>query len=203
MPDPDVRANTPSTVHPDESPGGFADYLASQRPLAAVTTMPRDLAVSTGSSQSTQTLRLSLFTAPIALTVANVGIVAGGTAAGATPTLIRVGLYTVSSTLALTLVASTPNDTALLAVASTRYTKALSASYTFVVGQRYAAGILVVTGATAPTVSGNGALVAGSIALAPQMGASIFAQADLPASVIAATVVSGASNNRPYVEFLP
>lgn len=73
-----------------------------------------------------------------------------GSQANSGVTLVRVGLWTVDpSSLGLTLVASTANDTTLGNTAYTGYPKALQSPYTFIEGQRYAAGILQVASTVA------------------------------------------------------
>lgn len=78
-----------------------------------------------------------------------------GTAAGATPTLCKLGIWLVDpSSGDLTLVASTANDTTLWAATTTLYKTVLTSAYTLVEGQRYALGALCVTAATAPILAG-------------------------------------------------
>lgn len=184
-----------------------ADLLAKERLDPDLLTtgegcFPRDKVVANTVPTGNQSLRLSYFTARKSETITQVRILSGGTAAGATPTLVRVGLYTVAANGDITLVASTANDTTLLASGSTSYTKALQASYAKVAGQRYAVGILVVTGATAPTVCGGPNFInATESGLAPKLGGLVGSQADLPSSVVAASVSDGAQ--RPYVVMLP
>lgn len=86
---------------------------------------------------------LSYFTAKSNATVAQAKFETGSQGNSAV-TLVRVGLWTVAANGDLALVASTPNDTSLGNAGYTGYTKALSVSYTFVPGQRYAAGVLQV-----------------------------------------------------------
>ncbi len=112
------------------------------------------------------------------------------TAAGATPTLVRYGLYEANASGDLTLRASTANDTALLAAADTRYFKAFSASWQIKAGRRYAISILVVTAAAAPTLLGLPAVAAGFDAGVaaifsqdPKRSSNFAAQTDLVASV--------------------
>lgn len=150
---------------------------------------------------SSQTMRLAYFTARKSETVTQARVIVGSTAAAATPTLIRFGVYTVDSGGALALIASTANDTALLSVTQTAYTKAFSASWSKVQGTRYAAGALVVTGAAAPNIYGVAPAVSTEAGQDPKLGASIGGQTDLPAS---ATVgQAAASNQLPYVVLLP
>lgn len=165
---------------------------------------PYDRAWATaGLTMTTQTLRLSYFTAHKSVSVSSVLVLQGSTAAGATPTLVRFGLWTAGRDGALNaLVASTANDTALLAgSANTEVTKALSASYTFIPGQRYAGGALVVTAATAPTILGRGTgNVSATAKRVPCLSGSVGSQTDLPTSVAAGSV--SANTNSPYIAFI-
>lgn len=147
-------------------------------------------------------LRLAYFTAPRAEVWTQVGWVGGTVAAGATPTLVRWGLYLVAANGDLTLVASTPNDTALFAVASAAGSKSFSVPYAAVAGQRYAIGVLVVSAAAIPSIQGvslNQATVQAS--LAPRITGVIPAQADLPLAPLAGAV--NASNAAFGAQILP
>jgi hypothetical protein len=139
---------------------------------------------------SSQQLRLTYFTARKSFTVANLVAETGTTAAGATPTLVRLGLYTVAGNGDITLVASTPNDTALFANTFTSYTKALSVAYPITAGTRYAVGVLVVSAATIPILLGVG-MGSGMAATAPRVAGQIASQADLPAGPVAAASITG------------
>lgn len=182
--------------------GGYAggmDTLAAGEP-----TFSRDLLSSAIVPTNTGTLRLSFFTAQKSETTTQVRILSGTTAAGATPTLVRIGLYTVDSTGAGTLVASTANDTTLLAAASTAYPKAWSSPYVKVAGQRYALGIIVVTAFTAPTLGGMAYGVAAETAVAPRTAGFLLGLSDLPASFLESALVSaGPTGQRPYAVVLP
>jgi hypothetical protein len=123
--------------------------------------------------------------------------VQGSTAAGATPTLVRLGVYSVDANNLHTLVASTPNDTALLATAQTAYTKALSAPWSKVAGERYCIGIIVVTAAAAPSVTGL--YPWSELASAPAIGSRANGLTDLPASFTPGDPTPGA----PYIVALP
>ena len=63
--------------------------------------------------------------APVTKTLTQFLTFSGGTAAAATPTLCRIGLYSVPDTWtgSMTCVAACDNDTALWAAANTRYTR--------------------------------------------------------------------------------
>jgi hypothetical protein len=169
---------------------------------AGTTTMDRRYASGTVSVTSQQ-MRLSFFTAPRAETISTLAVATGSTAAAATPTLCRMGIYSVAGNGDLTLVASTANDTTLFASASTRYSKALSASYNAILGQRYALAVLVVTGVATPTLIGFSLSSAMNVALttSPRLTAVVAGQADLPNSVLSASL--GTSNAAPFGEVLP
>ena len=146
-----------------------------------------DSATSAGGMTS-QVMRLTFFTAQATESIASIAYMTGTTAAAATPSLIRYGLYTVASSGDIALVASTVHDAALLVAQGTVYPKALSSPYTVTAGVRYASGILVVTAATAPTMLGKGTIHSNMAALAPRMASGITGQADLPASVTNANI---------------
>jgi hypothetical protein len=151
-------------------------------------TFPRE-AVGTTATMTSGMLRLSFFTATKTETVTSLACGVGSTAAAATPSLIRFGVYSVAENGDLTLIASTANDTALLATTFAKHTKALSESWSKTAGTRYAIGLLVVTGATAPIVSAT-AGNPGINARAPRLTGSLTGQTDLPASVDNASIVN-------------
>lgn len=176
----------------------FADLLTTGEEAVS-----RDVVNSLTIGMSTQTLRLSYFTAKKDETITQVLICAGTTPAGATPSLVRVGVWTADAAGALLLqVGATPNDTTLLATTITEYTKSFSSSFATVRGTRYACGLLVVTAATAPQVIGTTFGSVNSImGRSPMRGSSAGSQADLPSTLASGSV--GASVNRPYFILLP
>jgi hypothetical protein len=165
-------------------------------PLASgESTIPNRALLIGNNASGNQTLRLAYFTAVKTEVTTQVRTMSATTAAGATPTLCRVGLYTIDGAEAGTLVASTTSDTSLWAAANTAYTKSWASSYLKVAGQRYAIGMLCVTGATAPTWLGTTAVgTAGTaeLAIAPRLTGSITSQSDLPSSFANASVTSSA-----------
>lgn len=179
------------------------DYLLSDLLVTGEESIPRDRVTSTGLTMTSGVLRLCYFTARKTETITQLTIDTGGTAAGATPTLVRMGVWTTDSTGALLAqVAATPNDTTLLAGTFTTYTKSLSASWAKVAGQRYAIGDLVVTAAAAPVIlGGTTSLNNGHVNRAPRMAAQITAQADLPSTAAAGALSN--TNNRPFHVMLP
>lgn len=164
---------------------------------------PRDISLFTGCTVTSQTMRMSYFTARKSETTTQVRLISV-IAAAATPTLCRIGLYSIASNGDGTLVASTTNDTALFATANTAYTKSWASSYAKVAGQRYALAVLVVTATTLPTILGPPLLgTSGSVeyGIAPRVTGQIASQADLPSTFTSA----GVSNNtaRYYGVILP
>lgn len=164
------------------------------------TPYPRWAAASTVTLTS-QSMRVSYYTAPSSLLVTSVKTYTGSTAAAATPTLCRIGLYSVGSDGGLTgLLASTANDTTLWATTHTKYTKAFSAQYQLTAGTRYAIGVLCVTGATAPTLPACNTSSAGTAGDLPVFATAIGSQSDLPASVAIGSLAF--STTPPYFELV-
>jgi hypothetical protein len=135
---------------------------------------------------------LTFYTARKSETVGRVRVYSGNTGAAATPTLVRLGVYLVAADDALTLVASTANDTALLAGNDTVYTKDLSATFAKVAGRRYAVGLLVVSATTMPQLRGWAAANSATTAweVLPRLTGRVDSQADLPASVAAGSFLT-------------
>jgi hypothetical protein len=154
-------------------------------------TYSRLLVNNASNGPTSQSLRLTYFTARKTETATQVRVVTGGTAAAATPTLVRFGIYSVAVNGDVALIASTANDTTLLAAAATAYTKALQASVPLAAGTRYAFAILVVSAAAKPTLPCLVTGLAGTeSALSPRLAASVAGQADLPASVVNASLAA-------------
>jgi len=116
---------------------------------------------------------------------------AGSTPAAATPTLCRLGVYSVASNGDLTLQASTPNDTTLFAAANTVYPKNLSSTWSKQAGQRYALAVLVVSATTLPTFCGPAGLTIAAALMAqnPALCTRLAGQTDLPSNVSAGSLV--------------
>lgn len=187
-----VVAGTPGTW---TNPRDLTQALATGEEV-----LPRPEINSTAISLTSGTMRLSYFTARKTETTTQVRVWSGGTAAAATPTVCRIGLYAIAADGTGTLVASTANDTALFAGITTAYTKSWSASYAKVAGQRYALGVLVVSAQTMPTLSGHSASLATEMLVAPIMAATVASLSDLPGSVSASPATG---SGRPYAAVLP
>lgn len=155
--------------------------------------VPRRTAINSGVVVASGVLYLAYFTADKSETIATLTAATSTVAAAATPTLCRMGLYSVSSTGDLTLVASTPNDTTLFAATSTSYAKALSVPYAKVAGQRYAVGMIVVSSAAMPTFAGSQMTATNwmnvLVRLNPAIAGRLLGQTDLPATVLVASLV--------------
>lgn len=179
--------------------------LTSVDPNALATgeaTIPRDLASNTAVTLvGSGTVIFTFFTARKTESINNLRMICGGTAASATPTLVRAGVYTLASDGALTLGPAIASDTSIFAAANTSYTRALTATWSKIADVRYAIGLLVVSSQTMPTGVGVVPLIAAEMAQPPRGGAILTGQSDLPSSVAAASLVDNA--RRLYVAMTP
>lgn len=132
-------------------------------------------------------LVLTGFTAKRTAVVNTISMVTGNTAAGATPTLCRIGVWSVNDAGDIALIAATANDPTLFAATYSRYDVPLTTPWAKVIGSHYAVGVLIVTAATVPSFMCDAGVNAGAVnplfALAPLMGGRVSPLADLPASV--------------------
>jgi hypothetical protein len=170
----------------------LAQYAGADDLAEGESTMSRDKAIS-AVTMTSELLRLSFRTAMKTQTRKHLRVNTNSTAAGATPSLIELAVFSVNAEGELTRIAKTANNTALLAAAGTPYEQATEAPWEKVAGQRYAYGLLVVTAATAPTVYGVTALASTEMALAPRLTAIVAAQKTIPASIPAASLANSSS----------
>lgn len=137
-------------------------------------------------------MALTYFYADHTETISTMTAITGATAAGATPTLCRMGIYTVAANGDITLVASTPNDTTLFAAANTAYPKGLSSSYGLIQGALYTTALIVVSGATIPLFHGvqypSTAPMNTVARVSPAFIGRVTGQTDLPASVAVGSI---------------
>lgn len=167
--------------------GRLLNAVRSGRYGVAETMYRRDITAAVGCS--TGSLRLGYFRAVDDSTVTTMAAQGHTTAAGATPTLVRFGLYSIAANGDGTLIASTPNDTALFAVGSTFTEKALSVPVSLTRGSLYAAALLVVSGAATPTVAGMASI--GTVLVEDErVSGLINSQTDLPGSFVVGDVGS-------------
>jgi hypothetical protein len=151
-------------------------------PTTAVETFPR-MAVSFLVMTSGSALH-SFFTPLTTVTVSQITMLSGATAAAGL-TLARMGLFTYDeSTGTATLVARCASDTTLFNSTRTAYTRSFDSSsggfpatYTLTAGTRYGIALLCV-GTTMPTIQGNSGLAEMS-ALSPRLSAIRNSQSDL------------------------
>lgn len=142
------------------------------------------------STITSQRLALTYFNARKSETTSAVRFWCGSTAA-ATVTLIRAGLWTIAANGDGTLVASTPNDTALLGTPSAANTKSWSVPYAKVAGVRYAVGILSVATTAGSMIGTTAATGFGAeLAVAPRLSGGWSNQTDLPSSFTDANITA-------------
>jgi hypothetical protein len=140
-------------------------------------------AAATTITMSSGSVRFAYFQAKRTAVVTGIRMVGDGTAAGATPSYVAFGLYTVDGSGNLAQVGVSANTTSTFATLSTAYTLNLTSPVTIQAGQQYAIGALVVTGATAPTTFGVTPLIASEMGQSPALSSVLTGQSTLPASV--------------------
>jgi hypothetical protein len=171
--------------------------LAYANALDGIETFPRQWQ-STDKGSASGRLVLAFFTPTVTRTCTQLLVSTGATAAGATPTLARMAVYTIAANGDGTIVAAIANDTTLFAAANAEYARSFAAdgglgltntSYTYVPGRRYAHGVLVVTGAAMPNFTAAGPRGnTNTGARAPRVNGYLSGLADLPATFLAANV---------------
>lgn len=193
-----VPVLAPPFVKPEWLDGGHL-------PAGGVETSPRGEVSVTNAALTSGSMRLSYFTPQVTRTCTQAVMYSGSAAAGATPTLVRFGYYTVAANGDIALACAIANDTGLFAGAAwTEYVRPFStdgglpSSFTFVAGQRYAGAVLVVSGASMPQMISPPNVIAPALAArAPRIGGIVSGQTDLPTSVVNASITS--SSTRPYM----
>lgn len=157
----------------------------------------------TGVASVTQQLTLAGFRAVKTETITRLQFFTAATAAGATPSLVRAGVYVrqpANPANTWNLVASFASDTTLFAAANTTYTKTLTTPFVKVAGNDYAVGLLIVSAAAFPTmVAPNANASAGfstdAMLAQPISFAKVITQADLPTSILSASVVASVTGH--------
>lgn len=147
--------------------------------------MSRLHAIGASPLNASGTVHLAYFTARKTETAANLRMLTDDTAATGV-TLAKMGVYSVDGSGNLTLVASTASDTTLFNGTYTAFQRSFTASLSKVKGTRYAVAVIVV-GAGMPKLTGvtcSGA----DASLNPRICGIVTGQADLPASITAASV---------------
>lgn len=189
----DLTANLAAKLASSDADVSFTRLSEPGDILTVGQVVPRRSRLMSAVSQVSGTLVLTYFYADRSETISTLTVWTRNIAAAATPTLCRMGLYSVAGNGDLTLVASTPNDTALFGAVDTAYPKALSTPVAITRGTQYATALLVVTAATAPNFHGYQYLSTSPIntivRLSPPMVGRVTSQTDLPSSVSAGSIV--------------
>lgn len=180
-------------------PTGQLAYFSGNWLTSGEEVIYRPYATSSAQSAATGVLKLSYWTARKTENSTQGRVTTGGTAAAATPTLCRFGVYSIAANGDGTLVASVVNDTTLFAATFSVYTRNWSSTFPKVRGQRYAFGILVVTGAATPTFLGIAPGNAVDAFTAPSYCANLTGQTDLPGSFTAGSLAASSQNIQGYV----
>jgi hypothetical protein len=203
-----LKSNTSHTHIPSDVTGLSAALAAGvdQNGLTTGESTCSRIGLNSTSAVTSGVVNLTYWTAAKTETITQIRISSGGTAAAATPTLCRVGLFTIDGSGNLTLAAAIANDTTLFAAINTEYTRTLTSSFSKVAGTRYASGVIVVTAVAAPTFYGptqvNSANVGTIQGRAPRICGAVTGQSDLPASVAVGSITSPAPR-LIYMELLP
>ena len=185
--------NTMTGCRNSSNLGGTLTAYNDGRMDAGQETIPRWAASVNTISMPTGTVRLAYFVARRNATVTAVKVWSGGTAAGATPTLVKFGLYSVDSSGNLTLMSATASDTSIFASAATAYSRNLLASQAVQADQLYAIAAIVVTSAATPTVDGCTVQPTSDTTLSPALCFNLTGQTDLPASITFASLTATGS----------
>lgn len=151
-----------------------------QFPYDSVMTLPRVLVGSNFVQIESGKLYLNYEIAKKDIAATTLRTTIGNTVAAGL-TLARFCAYSVAQNGDLSLVASTPSDTALFNATYSSVSKALSSPYTFVRGNIYALGFLLV-GSTMPNPAGW-FVTESECNLPPRYTASLSGQSNLPASI--------------------
>lgn len=181
------------TAPPNASQGGSGGQEVFSRGHIAQTNM----------APSSGQLRLTYFRARRDEILSKIVTPIGSVAAGATPTLVRFGVYSIAADGGGTLIASTASDTTLYSgtIFTENPAKSFSASLALVSGQAYAWAPLVVTGAAMPQmtgVSGHAGANAGGNGR-PRLAGLLSGQTDLPSTFTDAALST--SGHRYYAAF--
>ena len=157
-----------------------------------------------GTAQTSGSVVLSAFQALRTETITQLRLETGGTAAAATPTLIRLGVYERNPLDNLwTLLASTVGtDLTLFSAANATYTKPLTAPFYKKIGRQYADAYIVVTGVAMPNFHGPSSVGGTAFGtdmqlLTPIKCGRLAGQSDLPATIPGASLV--ACGSPPHV----
>lgn len=174
----------------------YADFASALGLMTAgEEAFPALMAAGSPGSDGSGSLNLTYWRCRKTEAITMLGCATQSTAAAATPSLCRMGLFTVAANGDLTLVASTANDVNMFNGTYSKVEKALTASYTKVAGTEYATGIIVVSGAALPNFCGSAAApqVSGSTGPGRTWRRKATGLTDLPASLANASLSNSGS----------
>ena len=167
-------------------------------PTSGQFTAPAELAAA-NYTMTSQQMAVTLWRPEVTQLVSNIQVYVTSTAAGATPTVIRFGIYTISGTTATQYIA-TPNDTTLLAATFALSGRAVTTPAVVTRGTDYFLTALVVTGAAVPLLACRVNGAAATAAAQDSANGSglrsgvITGQADLPASFTTTNITTGVAS---------
>jgi hypothetical protein len=137
------------------------------------------------------------------LTLTKMRFMMGTTAAGATPTLVKLGIYREETDKSITLLGQTANDPTMCNTINAAVERPLAVAVPVTAGTRYAVTFIIVTAAAAPGLLGsvNQSAAGAEMVLAPRVCGTVTSQTDLPATVAAGSI--GVSNVLYYMAAIP
>lgn len=135
-------------------------------------------------------LSLAYFTARENRTVSTVEVWSSGTSVSPTPTLAKLGLYSVDGSGNLALLSGTASDTSLFGANNAQYARSLLTATSITSGSRYAIAMLQVGGTTTAGKVQASTAPAALLFRAPTMAAVLAAQTDLPSTITVGSLAS-------------
>lgn len=193
----------------DLSTGTLADARLSANVITS-TTLAASQSVTTGSCEvypryvagnvqtpTSASVYWSFFSPPYSFTASQISIATS--AASATITAAKLGLYTVDANGAVTLVARTASDNTIFSTASSVATRSFSttggypATYALSAGSRYALAFFATASSSMPSVPAIGANSSAAWA-SPRIHGYMTSQSDLPTSVASNGYATSAHN---------
>jgi len=153
------------------------DYFSGQALAVGESALPR-INCGTGITLVSGTIHLSFWQAVKTEPVNTLFTTTAGTAAAATPTLCRIGIYSVDANSNLTLIGACANDTTIWNTTFARFNRANTTPFLKVQGQRYAHAVIIVTAVAAPVMRGYNGSIVDSNQL-PFLGGQLAGQTDL------------------------
>lgn len=185
------------------APKQYADY-GSYALTTGEAMFPRVLGVTAGGALTSGTVYLVYFTPNKTESINNIKVNCVS-AAAATPTLCRMGIYSEDGSGNLTQLVITASTATMFSSAGF-LTVGLTSTWSKTAGVRYACGLIVVSSFAMPTFYGlaaaNAAAVGTMWGTSPRIFGVMAGQTDLPASIAVGSIINAAP--RPfYAEFTP